>query len=200
MKEYLNRVNIECNMGWDDIFIGRVIKHIINKQGSYIEYGKDYKEIIDGIYGIKEDYSEIDFNDEIVEIEYIGEEELYDIEVSHDNLFYSNNILNHNSSMGNIDSGMEAVSESLKIAMTADVMVMLTTTDQMRDLNQQLWKLVKNRYTGQMVSLMMETCFERMMYSPYLGDYEPHKSQELTNTSKIEQPNKSDFDFGQINF
>ena len=103
------------------------------------------------------------------------------------------------SSMGNVDSGMEAVSESLKIAMTADVMVMLTTTEQMRDLNQQLWKLVKNRYTGQMVSLMMETCFERMMYSPYQGEYEDYNQEEV-NTSSITQPKKDEFDFGSITF
>jgi len=201
MRKYLEKINKEYKMNWDDSFIYKVINKIALTKGLILPYGEDYNKIIDGVYGIKEDYSDIDFNDKIISIEYIGEEELYDIEVSHDNLFYANDILTHNSAMGNTEAGMENISESLKIAMTADVAIMLINNEQMREQNQQIWKLVKNRYTGQMPSLMMETDFSRMTYKPYDdGTSYEETNQEEINTSPIIQPKKDDFDFGQLNF
>jgi replicative DNA helicase len=103
--------------------------------------------------------------------------------------------------IGNTEAGMENISESLKIAMTADVAIMLINNDQMREQNQQIWKIVKNRYTGLMPSLMMETDFARMTYKPYDdgNSYESVDQEEL-NTAPIVQPKKDDFDFGQLNF
>jgi len=201
MRKYLEKINKEYKMNWDDSFIYKVINKITLTKGLILPYGEDYNKIIDGVYGIKEDYSDIDFNDKIISIEYIGEEELYDIEVSHDNLFYANDILTHNSAMGNTDAGMENISESLKIAMTADVAIMLINNEQMREQNQQIWKLVKNRYTGQMPSLMMETHFDRMQYKPFNDEnsYEAVDQEEL-NTGVPVQPDKNDFDFGQLQF
>lgn len=103
--------------------------------------------------------------------------------------------------IGNTDAGMENISESLKIAMTADVAIMLINNDQMKEQNQQIWKLVKNRYTGQMPSLMMETDFTRMMYSDFDGDsaYEAVDQEEL-NTGSLTQPVGDGLDFGQLKF
>ena len=200
MRDYLERVNRENNMGWDNNFIENCIKYIYKKYGYFCEYD-EFTKIFDEMYGIKEDYSEIDFNDEIESIEYIGEEELIDIEVSHDNLFYANDILTHNSAIGNTEAGMENISESLKIAMTADVAIMLINNDQMKEQNQQIWKLVKNRYTGQMPSLMMETDFTRMTYRDFNDDsaYEAVDQVEL-NTGSLTQPVGNGLDFGQLKF
>jgi len=105
------------------------------------------------------------------------------------------------SAMGNTDAGMENISESLKIAMTADVAIMLINNEQMREQNQQIWKLVKNRYTGQMPSLMMETHFDRMQYKPFDdGNSYDAVDQEELNTGAPVQPDKNDFDFGQLQF
>jgi len=103
--------------------------------------------------------------------------------------------------IGNTEAGMENISESLKIAMTADVAIMLINNEQMREQNQQIWKLVKNRYTGEMPSLMMETDFTRMMYSDFSGDtaYEAVDQEEL-NTGILTQPVGTGLDFGQLNF
>ena len=94
--------------------------------------------------------------------------------------------------IGNTEAGMENISESLKIAMTADVAIMLINNDQMREQNQQIWKIVKNRYTGLMPSLMMETDFTRMTYKDFGGDnaYEAVDQLEL-NTSPAQ-------DFGTL--
>lgn len=73
----------------------------------------------------------LDYNDEIVEIEEIGELETMDISVSGDNLFYCNNILTKNS------FGLPA---------TADFMIGLISTDELKALNQVMVKQLKSRY------------------------------------------------------
>jgi len=103
--------------------------------------------------------------------------------------------------IGNTEAGMENISESLKIAMTADVAIMLINNDKMKEQNQQIWKLVKNRYTGLMPSLMMETDFTRMMYKDFDGDtaYEAVDQVEL-NAGSLTQPIGDGLDFGKLNF
>ena len=105
--------------------------------------------------------------------------------------------------IGNTEAGMENISESLKIAMTADVAIMLINNDQMREENKQIWKLVKNRYTGQMSSLMMEAIFERMIYRPYDGEDGDMSniSTGLDLTPSTDTSNLSGgLDFGKLNF
>ena len=99
------------------------------------------------------------------------------------------------SSYGNLSSGMEAVSESLKIMMTADVAIMLLTNDQLRGLNQQVWKFVKNRYTGDMRSVLIETNFARMMYKDLEEGDEPVKEIMQNQT-----PISTGLDFGSFVF
>ena len=107
------------------------------------------------------------------------------------------------SAYGNIDAGMESVSESLKIMMTADVAILLINNEQMREMNQQLFKFVKNRYTGKMDNLMMEVIFDRISYRPFgdedYTDYEPIDQVEL-NTGIAIQPVGEGLDFGSLNF
>jgi len=73
----------------------------------------------------------INYNDEIVEIEEVGELETIDISVSGDNLFYCNNVLTKNS------FGLPA---------TADLMFALISTEELEQLNQIMVKQLKNRY------------------------------------------------------
>lgn len=74
----------------------------------------------------------INFEDEIISIEDIGDMDTVDISVSGDNLFYCNNILTKNS------FGLPA---------TADFMVALIATEQLDNLNQMMVKQLKNRYS-----------------------------------------------------
>jgi hypothetical protein len=74
---------------------------------------------------------DIDYNDEIVSIEYCGIKETIDISVSGDNLFYCNGVLTKNS------FGLPA---------TADLMFALISTEELEGLGQILVKQLKNRY------------------------------------------------------
>ena len=74
----------------------------------------------------------INFEDEIIAIEDVGDMDTIDISVSGDNLFYCNNILTKNS------FGLPA---------TADFMVALIATEQLDNLNQMMVKQLKNRYS-----------------------------------------------------
>ena len=73
----------------------------------------------------------LDFNDEIVEIEEVGEVMTTDISVSGDNLFYCNGILTKNS------FGLPA---------TADLMIALISTEELEAAGQVMVKQLKNRY------------------------------------------------------
>jgi hypothetical protein len=74
---------------------------------------------------------EIDYKDEIINIEEIGTLETMDISVSGDNLFYCNGILTKNS------FGLPA---------TADFMFALISTEELEQLNQLMVKQLKNRF------------------------------------------------------
>ncbi|MFW9601033.1 MAG: hypothetical protein ACMV1B_01800 [Prevotella sp.] len=73
----------------------------------------------------------IDYNDEIVSIEEVGEKETIDISVTGDNLFYCNGILTKN---------------SIGLPQTADIMFALISTEELENLNQIMVKQLKNRY------------------------------------------------------
>jgi len=74
--------------------------------------------------------SNIDYNDEIVEIVEMGELETINIGVSGDNLFYCNNILTKN---------------SFGTMMTADIAVALIKTEELDNLGQVMFKQIRNR-------------------------------------------------------
>jgi len=73
----------------------------------------------------------IDYNDEIIEIEEVGELETIDISVTGDNLFYCNDILTKNS------FGLPA---------TVDFMFAIISSEELAALNQLMVKQLKNRF------------------------------------------------------
>ena len=106
------------------------------------------------------------------------------------------------SAFGNTDVGMESISESIGLAATADTMIAMIATDQMRELNQVTIKFLKNRNTGMLNSLMLESNYPKMRYTDYIdenSEYEEYDA-EAANTGSAVQPDKSDFDFGSLNF
>ena len=73
------------------------------------------------------------------------------------------------------DMGLDNMSESIKVAMTADVVVGLISNEELRANNQQIWKLLKNRYTGLLESTLVQTDFSRMTYSEIeTEDFDPN--------------------------
>lgn len=73
------------------------------------------------------------FDDEIVEIEELGEIELMDITVSRDNLFYANGILTKN---------------SMGLPQAADFMLSLTRSEDLDAVGQLMMKQLKTRYNN----------------------------------------------------
>ena len=199
---YLSELNNMHNLEWDYDYMYQLSSAMSKRLDQTRFLDKDeFIELLEHNYGNPEDYKDIKFGDEIVKIEEVGEEELIDIEVSDDNLFYANGILTHNSAFGNTEVGMESISESIGLAATADTMIAMIATDAMRDLNQVLIKFLKNRNTGMLDSVMLESDYPKMRYTDYQGDdYNEYESQESINTKPAETVGKNDFDFGSIRF
>ena len=73
----------------------------------------------------------LDYNDEIISIEDVGQKETIDISVTGDNLFYCSDILTKN---------------SYGLPMTVDFMYAMIRTEELDNLNQVMIKQIANRY------------------------------------------------------
>lgn len=108
-------------------------------QNGYVQGGLDLEKVADILYKLELEKIEknkisdslLDYNDEIVTIEDVGQKETIDISVSGDNLFFCNDILTKNS------FGLPA---------TADFMFALINTEELQQLNQVMIKQLKNRF------------------------------------------------------
>ncbi len=76
---------------------------------------------------------DIEFNDEIVSIELIGDDYCVDIEVSDDHLFVANDVLTKNSKA---------------LVDTTDFLVGIIYPEELREQQLQIWKILKNRFGG----------------------------------------------------
>lgn len=132
------------------------------------------------------------FNDEIVGIEYIGEQEMLDFAVSNNQLFYANDILIHNCATNNLEADNSAVSDSMGSVMTADFLMFLLQTEEMKEKGDIICKITKNRYTGKTETFPMRINYELMRFE----DPEIPKSLEArkemkdlfeTNVQQVEQ-------------
>ena len=113
-------------------------------------------------------HSSIDFNDEIVSIEEIGEKETLDIDVTGNHLFYANDILTHNSATGSSldikNVGNDSISDSLGSAMTADFIVFLLQTEEMKKEKLMTCKVTKNRFNGRTDTWNMNIDYTHMRF------------------------------------
>lgn len=133
----------------------------------------DVEDIFDLLMNIeKEKYqrdiltdSLIEYNDEIIEIEELGDNEAMDISVSGDNLFYANDILTKNS------FGLPA---------TVDLMFALIATEDMDQLNQLMVKQLKNRYNDPTVNKRFVIGVDRAKMKLY--DVEPSAQKGLSDS------------------
>lgn len=198
--EFLEKFSKENNLDWDYNYMYQLSSAMSRRLDEFRFLDKDeFIELLEHNYGNPENYKDIDFDDEVTSIEYAGEEELIDIEVSEDNLFYANGILTHNSAFGNVDVGMENVAESIGLAATADTMLAMIATDQMRDQNQVLIKFLKNRNTGMLDSIMLESEYPKMRYTDWEEEGSQY-SQQAINTMVPEAFHNAGIDVGQFKF
>lgn len=90
---------------------------------------------------------DIDFDDEIESIEFIGEQYCVDIEVSDDHLFVANGVLTKNSKA---------------IVDTCDFLAALIYPEELREKRLQIWKVLKNRFGGTVnYKMPVKTCHEK---------------------------------------
>jgi hypothetical protein len=100
-----------------------------------------------------------EFDDEIISIEYIGEEDTIDIEVSGNHLFYANGILTHNSGVQEQDFDHSHVAGGISKINTADNVLAIFTTTAMKERGEYQIQFLKTRSSsgvGQKVSLQYD--------------------------------------------
>ena len=86
-----------------------------------------------------------EIDDEIVAIEYLGEEETIDINVSGNRLFYANDILTHNSAVEESDHNQAMIAGGISKIQTADNVISLFSTTAMRDRGEYHINFLKTR-------------------------------------------------------
>lgn len=89
------------------------------------------------------------YEDEIIEIIEIGEEETLDISVSNTSrTFFANDILTHNSGFGSSDLNATNISESAALGHTVDAMFGIIQDEMMHANREYILKLIANRDDG----------------------------------------------------
>ena len=129
------------------------------------------------------------FEDEIVSIEYIGEEETIDINVDGDRLFYANGILTHNCAVDEVEFDHSHISGGLSKIQTADAVFGIFTSRAMRERGKYQLQLLKTRNSGgvgQKIDLNFDVDTLRITNSDEQSDdsYSPttQKSSQILNT------------------
>jgi archaellum biogenesis ATPase FlaH len=97
---------------------------------------------------INDKFYTVDSIDEIISIEYVGELETMDIEVSGNRLFYANGILTHNSGYTETIPGMENMAGGMSKAHTADLIMHIHNTAQLRERGEIEYQFIKTRNSG----------------------------------------------------
>ena len=83
--------------------------------------------------------------DEIISIELVGEADTMDIEVDDVHMFFANDIYTHNSGFSENTFGVEAISESIGKAQTADVIIGIGRTPEDKRNRVAKMNIMKNR-------------------------------------------------------
>ena len=86
-----------------------------------------------------------EIEDEIESIEYIGEEETIDIDVSGNRLFYANDILVHNSSVDEVEFDHSHIAGGLSKVQTADNVIGIFSSRAMRERGRVQIQFMKTR-------------------------------------------------------
>lgn len=150
---------IEKGLVSEDLLFEDVFK-LVNA----IEEEKIYKEELSD--------SNIDYNDEIVNIEYVNENETIDITVTGDNLFYCNNILTKN---------------SFGTAMTMDWLCGIIQTPEQFDERKYMFKNLKSRFGSNINQIVTTGVDYDKMKLINLSDAEQEIPLHIKDKLKYEQ-------------
>jgi len=88
---------------------------------------------------------ELEFDDEILEINYVGMEDTIDINVTGDHIFYANDIATHNSAVEEVDYNQGMIAGGISKVDTADNVLGIFTSRAMREHGRYQLQLIKTR-------------------------------------------------------
>lgn len=142
-----------------------------------------------------EECKNIMYDDEIVSIEECGELEMIDFNVSGNKLFYANGVLTHNSATGNTEADNSAVSDSMGSVMTADFMLFLLQTPEMKEAKEIILKCTKNRYTGRTDTWLMNVDYVHMRFDDVITENSLEHTKMLEDLANNNKPDNA-LDFG----
>ena len=80
----------------------------------------------------------------------------------------------------NLEAGMESISDSMGVIMTADVSMLLLSNEQLKEQKQVMLKTEKNRYTGKLDKILLEVDWPKMKFKGV--DEAEDIIQDLNNT------------------
>jgi hypothetical protein len=126
--------------------------------------------------------------DEIVDIEYIGEQETIDINVSGNRLFYANGILTHNSAVEEIEFDHSHISGGISKINTADNVFGIFTSRAMRERGRYQIQCMKSRSsTGVGQKIELDYNVETMRITDSGGEDSQQRTQGPPKTSIMDQ-------------
>lgn len=202
-KEYLiKKIDEYCNL--KNITLSFQEKYDLSSAVS-LEFDKDrfltfdeFMELLDHNIDI-ENFNDIDFEDEIIDIIDLNEEiDMIDFNVSGNKLFFANNLLTHNSAVNNVDNtDNSAISDSLGTAMTADFMLFLLQNEEMKVRKEFVLKCTKNRYTGRTDTWMMNIDYEHMRFHDMVTENSIEHTKMIEDLANQNKPTDA-LDFGIV--
>lgn len=65
----------------------------------------------------------------------------------------------------NLDIGLDSISDSVGIAQTADVIIGILSTEALRERKESVWRFFKNRNSGILKDIVVNTDFSKMRFS-----------------------------------
>lgn len=128
--------------------------------------------------------------DEIVEVNYVGEMPTIDIETNGNHLFFANDVLTHNSSAEEIEFDHQHIAGGISKINTADNVLAIFTTISMKESGRYQIQFLKTRSSagvGSKVDLKFDPCTLRISD---LSDDE-HDAVTATTASVLAQLNRS---------
>lgn len=167
-KDFLtNKINEFCILNSIDLTTEQKDKLITDVSDHYeltkIIDSRDFETILEYSRDF-EQYKDIEFEDEIVEIEECGVQDSIDFNVSGNKLFYANNVLTHNSAVNSTDASNDSVSDSIGTVQTADFILFLLQNEKMKEENLITCKCTKNRFTGRTDTWNMNVDYVHMRF------------------------------------
>lgn len=112
----------------------------------------------------------VDFNDEIVSIEEIEPQEMVDISLDGNNVFFANDILIHNCAVNQVENvDNSKISDSMGTAMIADFILFMLQSEEMKENSNMILKVTKNRFNGRTDQWIMDIDYPKMRFSDHVG-------------------------------